>query len=248
MASEPSLPWLNAGDAFPDVGTAWPAGSDAPGLLAMGGSLDPSTLIRAYTQGIFPWFSDGQPLLWWSPDPRMVLNAGEFKLHRSLKRTIKNMLRDSSADIRFDTAFDAVIGNCSQTPRHSQTGTWILPNMVNAYRRLHHAGYAHSVETWVNGQLVGGLYCVSIGRAVFGESMFCHRSDASKLALAALVCFALESDVQLIDCQQNTRHLASLGAREIARSAFISHIQSASRQPAPAWHFSPLYWRHLLDR
>jgi leucyl/phenylalanyl-tRNA--protein transferase len=247
MPKQPALPWLNPGDAFPDTALAWPADSDAPGLLAAGGSLDTDSLVRAYSSGVFPWFSEGQPILWWSTDPRMVLDVHHFALHRSLRKTIKNFRLDPRCDIRFDSAFDTVIAQCAHTPRNGQGGTWIVADMVAAYQDLHRQGFAHSVETWVDNQLVGGLYCVAIGRAVFGESMFAHRDNASKLALSALVGFCRAQGVGMIDCQQNTRHLASLGAAEIPRSQFVGEVQKSIAQAPLAWSFDPLYWTHILD-
>jgi leucyl/phenylalanyl-tRNA--protein transferase len=239
------LPWLEPGDAFPPVEQAWGLDSDAPGLLAAGGSLDVDTLQRAYGRGIFPWFSAGQPILWWSPDPRMVLEVERFRLHRSLRKTLHRFQLDASCEIRFDSAFEQVIRACAGSPREGQNGTWIVPEMVEAYGKLYRAGYAHSVETWIDGQLVGGLYCVALGRAVFGESMFARATDASKIALAALVAFCRHHGVRMIDCQQNTRHLASLGAHEVPRVDFLRHIGRAQLEPAPRWQFDPLYWREL---
>ena len=247
MHAQPHLPWLDPGEPFPDVSQAWPADSDAPGLLAAGGCLDVPSLLRAYSHGIFPWYSQGQPILWWSTDPRMVLEVCRFKLHRSLKKTIQRFRADVRCEIRMDTAFSTVIEHCAHTGRNGQCGTWIVPEMVAAYRRLHDAGHAHSVETWVDGELLGGLYCVNIGKAVFGESMFSHRSDASKLALAALVGFCRAQGVALIDCQQKTAHLASLGAAESPRSRFVSQLSQAIGLHAPTWRFDALYWTHLLD-
>jgi leucyl/phenylalanyl-tRNA--protein transferase len=177
----------------------------------------------------------------------MVLQVSQFRLHRSLKRTIRNFQTLAGCEIRFDTAFAAVIGHCAHTARSGQGGTWIVEEMQAGYRALHRAGFAHSVETWVDGELVGGLYCVAIGRAVFGESMFAHRTDASKLALAALVGFCRAQGVELIDCQQNTQHLASLGAAEIPRAAFVQRVQKAIALEPLIWRFEPLYWDHLLD-
>lgn len=241
-----TLPWLEPGDPFPDVRSAWGLASDAPGLLAAGGDLSVNSLHSAYANGIFPWFSEGQPKLWWSPDPRMVLEVANFRLHRSLRKTLTRFVGSGQCEIRFDTVFSDVIRHCAEVSRHGQPGTWILPAMVEAYSRLHAAGIAHSVETWVDGQLVGGLYCVALGKAVFGESMFTLVPDASKIALAALVGFCRYHGVKLVDCQQNTRHLASLGAAEIPRAHFLSHIQQAQRGPALEWQFSPLYWNHIL--
>ncbi len=243
-----SLPWLEPGSDFPPVRQAWGPNSDAPGLLAAGGDLSPPTLQNAYRQGIFPWFSNGQPILWWSPDPRMVLTTSQFRLHHSLRKTLRRFCKAfPPCEIRIDTAFAQVIQACASTPRGAQPGTWIVPAMVQAYTDLHRSGYAHSVETWVNGQLVGGLYCVAIGRAVFGESMFAHATDASKIALAALVALCRAQGVVQIDCQQNTRHLASLGASEMPRDAFMKQVQDARDAPSLDWTFSPLYWDHILS-
>ena len=242
-----ALPWLEPGDAFPEAERAWDVDSDAPGLLAAGGDLRVDSLLRAYGSGIFPWFSDGQPILWWSPNPRMVLSTPNFRLHRSLRQTLTRFTRDAQCEIRFDTDFRSVIKACAGTVRHGQPGTWIVPPMVDAYCQLHHAGHAHSVETWIGGELVGGLYCVAIGKAVFGESMFTRIPDASKIALAALVGFCREHSIAAIDCQQNTAHLASLGAQQIPRKLFLQGIESAQQDPSVKWHFSPLYWNHILS-
>ena len=242
----PTLPWLDPGDAFPDVAQAWGPQSDAPGLLAAGGALDVATLIRAYRRGIFPWFSEGQPILWWSPDPRMVLLPNAFRLHRSLRKTLQRFVRQPGCEVRFDTAFADVIHACASTREPGFGGTWILPQMQQAYIALHQAGFAHSVETWIDGRLVGGLYCVAIGRSVFGESMFSLRSDASKIALAALTAFCRAQQIGLIDCQQNTDHLASLGAREMPRARFQTLSSAGHASAAPRWKFEPLYWQSLL--
>jgi leucyl/phenylalanyl-tRNA--protein transferase len=243
------LPWLEPGDAFPDVSTAWDPRDPAPGLLAAGGALDVAHLLRAYCAGIFPWFSEGQPILWWSPNPRMVLRTENFRLHRSLRKTLQAFTqRPGDAEVRFDHDFEAVIRACATSPREGQDGTWILPEMVRAYTALHHAGYAHSVETWIGGELVGGLYCVNIGGAVFGESMFARRADASKIALSALVAFCRTQGIAAIDCQQNTRHLASLGAAETSRANFVAEVVRMTQRPAPVWKFEPVYWNSILAR
>jgi len=241
-----SLPWLSPGEGFPDPSRAWGANDPVPGLLAGGGLLDVPTLRRAYSAAIFPWFSDDQPVLWWSPNPRMVLHVDEFKLHRSLRKTIAKFRDNASCEIRFDSAFSRVIGACASGVRPGQNGTWIVPSMVQAYEEFHAAGYAHSIETWIDGELAGGLYCVGLGKAVFGESMFTHVPDASKIALAALVSFCRAHGIALIDCQQNTRHLASLGAREIERAAFAQQVALNAQRPAPRWQFEPIYWNHIL--
>ncbi len=243
----PPLPWLDVGEPFPAPENAWGRDSDAPGLLAAGADLSCSTLRRAYGKGIFPWFSDGQPILWWSPDPRMVLQVNQFRLHRSLRKTLQHFSADPACEIRMDTAFEQVITRCAQSTRRGAPGTWIVPAMVRAYTALFETGNAHSVETWVGGKLVGGLYCVALGRAVFGESMFTVQADASKIALAGLVAFCRENAIGMIDCQQNTAHLASLGAAEMPRETFATHIRAVRDCPSPVWAFSPLYWKHLLS-
>lgn len=240
------LPWLAEGQAFPPLEAAWGRADPAPGLLAMGETLDVATLLRAYTQGIFPWFSPGQPVLWWSPDPRMVLQTHHFKLHRSLRKRLLHFRSDPQCEIRFDSAFESVIRACAGKPRVGQDGTWIVPGMVQAYGELHRAGHAHSVETWIDGELAGGLYCVNLGSMVFGESMFAHQTDASKIALAALVAFCRVCGISMIDCQQNTGHLASLGAAEISRAEFALHLGQSVKETAPVWQFEPLYWNRLL--
>lgn len=239
------LPWLAPGEPFPPPSRAWGEGDPAPGLLAAGGALDTETLRRAYSSGIFPWFSEGQPILWWSPDPRMVLDPAGFRLHRSLRKTIDRLRAEPRFEIRIDTAFSDVIRACAQSPRDGQAGTWIVPEMIRAYEGLHADGFAHSVETWLGGELLGGLYCVGLGKAVFGESMFSRATDASKVALAALVAFCRHHGIGQIDCQQNTRHLASLGAREVQRDKFLVRVAQHLHLPAPEWRFEPVYWNEL---
>ena len=241
------LPWLGPDDPFPPPSSGCGPDSTAPGLLAAGATLDVPRLLQAYAQGIFPWFSAGQPILWWSPDPRMVLFPAEFKLHHSLRKTIKRFRTLPSCEVRIDSDFSAVINACSSSPRSGQNGTWIVPAMIEAYEKLHEAGTAHSVETWVDGKLVGGLYCISIGKAVFGESMFARATDASKVALAALVGLCRTQGVDMIDCQQNTGHLASLGGREITRAQFLSNVLEARAHDALDWTFKPVYWDSLLS-
>lgn len=246
MTRRPLLPALQPGEPFPPASQAWPAGSPAPGLLASGGALDTATLRRAYSSGLFPWFGKGEPILWWSPDPRMVLQARAFRLHRSLRQTLRRFVGDPRCEIRIDSAFGDVIDACARVPRPGQAGTWIVPEMRAAYRGFHAAGHAHSVEVWIGGQLVAGLYCVSIGRAVFGESMFTTLTDGSKIALAALVAWCRHHDVPQVDCQQDTPHLQSLGAATMARAAFIDSMQALARAPQPPWIFKPVYWNNLM--
>ena len=242
----PPIPWLVAGQPFPPLESAWGSNDPAPGLLAAGDTLDVPTLLKAYSLGIFPWFSAGQPVLWWSPNPRMVLKVRDFRLHRSLRKTLRQFQNNPSCEIRIDTAFEQVITACSSKPRAGQNGTWIVPAMVDAYVALHHEGHAHSVETWVNGELVGGLYFVNLGQMVFGESMFAHNTDASKIALAALLCCCLANNISMIDCQQNTPHLASFGAAEISRADLARHLSQTVAQAAPSWRFDTTYWTCLL--
>ena len=240
------LPWLEPGQAFPPVEQAWAEGDPIPGLLAAGGALDCATLARAYASGIFPWFSGEQPILWWSPDPRMALRPADFRLHPSLRKEIRSGLRTGELEIRIDSAFEHVLRACAHSPRHGQRGTWIVPPMIDAYLAWHQAGSVHSVETWYRGELVGGLYCVNLGRMVFGESMYSRRPNASKIALAALVACARAWQVPLIDCQQDTAHLASLGARTLSRSEFLRSAQQAMAAPSPLWRFETVHWQTLL--
>jgi len=224
------IPWLDSGDPFPEVERAL---AEPNGLLAAGADLSLPRLLEAYRNGIFPWFSHDQPILWWSPDPRMVLFPAELKVSRSLARTLRN----ARFEVRADTAFDAVIEGCRQ-PRRGESGTWITEEMAEAYGTLHRAGFAHSVETWLDGNLVGGLYGVALGRAFFGESMFARVSDASKVALVALARQLQHWGFGVIDCQMNTAHLASLGAREIPRAEFTRRLRELVHY-APV----PVPWR-----
>jgi leucyl/phenylalanyl-tRNA--protein transferase len=241
------LTWIDERTPLPPGATALGPASEAPGLVAAGGSLTVARLEEAYRKGIFPWYSPGQPVLWWSPDPRMVLPVAEFHLSHSLRKTLRRFLRTPGCSVAFDRDFEAVIEACALTSRAGQDGTWIVPAVVQAYCRWHAAGRVHSVETRVDGKLVGGLYFVAIGRMVFGESMFSHRADASKIALAALVAACRARGVPLIDCQQNTGHLASLGAREISRHAFEGHLAQVLDDPGPAdaaiWTYDEVHWR-----
>lgn len=219
------IPWLVGDAPFPPLARAL---ADPNGLLCAGGDLSPERILDAYRHGIFPWFAAGEPILWWSPDPRMVLFPAEFRISRSLRRT----LRARRYEVRLDSAFAAVIAACADTPRAEQAGTWITREMQQAYRRLHELGYAHSVETWVDGKLVGGLYGLAIGRMFYGESMFAHATDASKIAAAHLARFLEAHGFAMIDCQMNTPHLASLGAREIPRSDFIVRLRELTATDA----------------
>jgi leucyl/phenylalanyl-tRNA--protein transferase len=226
------IPWLETNTPFPDVSEALTI--DAPGLLAAGADLSPQRLLSAYKHGIFPWFSEGQPILWWSTDPRMVLHTDRFHVSDSLKKTLRKIERSRVGggrwQVRFDSAFESVMRACA-APRKDGPGTWISDEIVAGYTGLHKLGYAHSSEVWLDGALVGGAYGVCIGRMFYGESMFARVTDASKVALAYLVAFLRSQGVQLIDCQQETGHLASLGAAPIPRAAFLEHLRAAIREP-----------------
>jgi leucyl/phenylalanyl-tRNA--protein transferase len=217
------IPWLRGDAPFPPVSKALRSPN---GLLCAGGDLSPERIVDAYAHGIFPWFSEGDPILWWSPDPRMVLFPEELKVSRSLRKAVTR----GPYEVRCDTAFREVMEACAE-PRANQSGTWIVPEMVAAYTALHERGIAHSVETWRDGELVGGLYGVGLGKVFFGESMFARATDASKVALVHLVERLRGRDYRLIDCQQATPHLASLGAREIPRAAFAQVLRESIQYP-----------------
>ena len=226
------IPWLEPGEPFPPVSNALAAPA---GLLAAGSELTPQRLIEAYRQGIFPWFSEGQPVLWWSTDPRMILRPAEFRASHSLRKRMASLARAGRLEVRCDSAFEDVMRACA-LPRDDQAGTWISEVMIHAYGELHRLGIAHSVETWIDGRLAGGLYGLAIGRMFFGESMFAFETDASKIALAHLVQFLFESDFPMIDCQQETPHLASLGARSIPRNQFVERVAALVETPGvEAW-------------
>ena len=209
--------------AFPPVENAL---DEPDGLLAVGGCLSPKRIINAYRHGIFPWFSSDQPILWWSPNPRLVLLPGKLQQSRSLLKTI----RQGVFSVSFDTAFPEVVNACSG-PRKDQTETWISDDMKKAYNELHRLGFAHSIETWRDGQLAGGLYGIAIGQVFFGESMFHRKTDASKVAFAVLVETLINWHYQLIDCQVHSSHLVSLGAEEISRLRFIQLINEFCNKP-----------------
>ncbi len=213
--------WLDKDMWFPDPYTA-PA--DFP--LAFGGDLSPERLLFAYSLGIFPWYSEGEPIMWWSPDPRMVLFPQDLKISRSLKKVLKKF------DVSFDREFERVIKMCASVKRKGQEGTWITPEMVDAYIRLHKLGYAHSVEVYLNGELVGGLYGVSIGRTFFGESMFHTVSNASKVGFVHLVERLKSWNFDIIDCQQSTPHMAKFGAVDISRKKFLDILKKSVKKPS----------------
>jgi leucyl/phenylalanyl-tRNA---protein transferase len=241
--SNQRIAWLAADDppaAFPPVDTAL---REPDGLLAAGGDLSPERLLAAYRSGIFPWYDDGQPLLWWSPDPRCVFLKDDFHLSRRLRR----QLRQSPAEIRFNTAFDEVIRACAG-PRRHQPGTWITDDMILAYRQLHANGWAHSIEVWQDKRLVGGLYCLIIGKAAFGESMFSKQANASKIALLVLDRLLDEDEIGVIDCQVQSRHLLSLGASIVPRNQFTGLLDTLCEpvEPFKNWPETPIKLRKLL--
>jgi leucyl/phenylalanyl-tRNA--protein transferase len=226
------IPWLEADDppgAFPPVSHAL---REPDGLLCAGGDLSSPRLLEAYRRGIFPWFSRGQPILWWSPDPRTVLFPEELKVSRSLAKTLRNRGFETS----LDRAFGEVMAYCADR-RLRPEGTWISPQMIAAYRRLHETGHAHSVEVWLDGRLAGGLYGIALGRVFFGESMFSLQRDASKVALERLVRAGRARGLELIDCQVASDHLRTLGAREIPRREFVARLERAipDLAPGPPW-------------
>ena len=210
-----------------------PEYADPSGLLAVGGDLSNERLLEAYRLGIFPWYSEDQPILWWSPDPRLVLDLKDFKISRSLRKTLKKEV----FQITFDHAFEEVIRSCASVPREAQNGTWITDDMEKAYIKLHGLGYAHSVESWFGGKLAGGLYGVSLGKCFFGESMFHLKTDASKVALATLVETLKSWDFHFIDSQMTTEHMLSLGAKELPRRIFLKRLQLALRYPTRRWRW-----------
>jgi leucyl/phenylalanyl-tRNA--protein transferase len=228
MTAPPAIVWLNEGDrvdAFPPVTAAL---KEPEGLLAAGGDLSPQRLQAAYRRGIFPWYSRGQPILWWSPNPRAVLFPTELKVSRSLAKTIRN----AGFTVRFDTAFDAVIAACGDTKLRAE-GTWIVREMRAAYCKLHELGLAHSVEVWRGQDLIGGLYGVALGRVFYGESMFSRQRDASKVALKYLCDELIRREFALIDCQMATSHLISLGAKLVPRSEFVAALAIHAQPPDP---------------
>ena len=224
------ITWIRATDPPEALPPTRVALAEPNGLLAVGGALTPEWLVHAYLRGVFPWYSDGQPILWWAPDPRFVLFPGEFHLSRSLAKTLRN----AGYETRTDSAFAAVVAGCA-APRHGESGTWITPAMHDSYVELHHRGLAHSIETWRSGRLVGGLYGVALGDVFFAESMYHAERDASKVAIARLVDECRERGIVLIDCQMATRHLQSLGARQLPRLEFEALLARHARPVPQLW-------------
>ncbi|WP_457606918.1 leucyl/phenylalanyl-tRNA--protein transferase [Nitratifractor sp.] len=210
------------------------------GLLAYGGDLHPDRILKAYRSGIFPWYKPGDPILWWSPDPRLVLYPEKLRLSRSFRR----VLRNRAYEVRFDRRFEEVIRACARTPRPGQEGTWLTEEMQEAYTELHQRGFAHSVEVMMEGELVGGLYGIAMGGIFFGESMFSRRPDASKIALKALSDVLRETGYDLIDCQVVTYHLVRLGAEEIPRERFLEELESALHKPGEIGRWTDLKWEY----
>ena len=205
-----------------------PSLSRPDGILAIGGDLSPERLLLAYRNGIFPWYNEGEPILWWSPDPRFVLFPSELKVSKSMRP----YFNQKKFSVTYDTAFELIMRHCAEALRKGQNGTWITEEMIRAYCQLHNLGFAHSVEVWKEAELVGGLYGLSIGKIFFGESMFTHQSNASKFGFISLVRALESKGFHLIDCQQQTRHLGSLGARPIPRSEFLSHLDQYVSKPS----------------
>jgi leucyl/phenylalanyl-tRNA--protein transferase len=225
------IPLLDEHSEFPSIDEALDDSTGLPGLLAASRSISVERLSSAYRRGIFPWYSDGQPVLWWSPDPRMVLHMDEFHCGHGLRRALNKASKDPAMEFGFDLDFRAVMRACANANRTGQNSTWITDMIRESYATLHEQGDAHSFELRSNGDLVGGGYGVSLGRMFYGESMFAVRTDASKIALCGLTDFLSRHGFRIIDCQQNTHHLASLGAREISRSSFIETMTKLQQQP-----------------
>ena len=240
--------WLGLDDAFPNPFNEEDPDPSIPGLIAISKKIYPGQLSAAYQLGIFPWYSDNQPVLWWSPDPRMVLKPQNFKCSDSLKKSIRYFCNDSHSQIVVDSDFGAVVRACATSKRKEQDGTWITHEIMEAYTQLHEQGHAHSIAVIEQNQLIGGLYCVSFGGMVFGESMFSRQTDASKLALAALCAWCQQHQVAMIDCQQETQHLSSLGAAPISREAFLRQMQISLNQTNIdiTWDFGKDILNHWL--
>ena len=242
------IAWLGPQDPFPNPLTEADPDPSVPGLIAVSENIYPGQLARAYQQGIFPWYSDNQPILWWSPDPRMVLKSAEFKCSDSLRKIIRTFCQNTQSQIAVDHDFGAVIRSCATSSRKDQDGTWITHEIIDAYTALHEQGNAHSIAVIEDGQLTGGLYCVSFGTMVFGESMFSRKANASKIALAALSAWCLKHEVGMIDCQQETAHLLSLGAAPMPRKAFLEQLQISVNQTKikHSWTFDKTILHHWL--
>ena len=242
------IAWLGPNDPFPNPLTEADPDPSVPGLIAVSEHIYPGQLARAYQQGIFPWYSDNQPILWWSPDPRMVLKPNEFKCSESLRKIIRSFCQNTQSQIVVDDDFGAVIRSCATSTRKNQDGTWITHEIIDAYTALHEQGNAHSIAVIEDGLLTGGLYCVAFGGMVFGESMFSRKTNASKIALSALSAWCLQNGVSMIDCQQETAHLLSLGAAPIPRLVFLEQLQISIIQTKieKSWTFDKAILHHWL--
>ncbi|SNX28504.1 leucyl/phenylalanyl-tRNA--protein transferase [Polynucleobacter meluiroseus] len=243
-----TIHWLGANDPFPNPLYQEDPDPTVPGLIAVSERIYPGQLAAAYQSGIFPWYSDNQPVLWWSPNPRMVLKPADFECHHSFKKTIRQFLLDPHSNIIVDGDFGAIVRACATSTRKDQDGTWITHEIMDSYTALFEQGRAHCIAITQGQQIIGGLYCVSFGTMVFGESMFSRQPDASKLALAALCAFCLQQGIGMIDCQQETSHLSSLGAKPIARVDFLEALQVAQNQSTIEilWKFDKAILRHWL--
>ena len=240
--------WLGPNDAFPNPLHEPDPDANVPGLIAVSEQIYPGQLLQAYQRGIFPWYSDKQPVLWWSPDPRMVLKPEHFKCSESLRKSLRLFCQDAHSQLLVDKDFGAVIRACATSSRKDQDGTWITHEIMDAYSTIHEQGHAHSIALAENGQLIGGLYCVALGGMVFGESMFSRKPNASKMALAALSAWCIQNQVVMIDCQQETAHLSSLGAAPISRAEFLQQLQESlnhSNIELP-WNFDKNILTHWL--
>jgi leucyl/phenylalanyl-tRNA--protein transferase len=242
------IAWLGPHDPFPNPLLAADPDPSVPGLIAVSERIYPGQLSRAYQLGIFPWYSDNQPVLWWSPDPRMVLKPSAFKCSDSLKKCIRLFYQDANAQVQVDMDFGGVIRACATSERKDQDGTWITHEIMDAYTALHEQGHAHSIAVMEQDQLIGGLYCVSFGGMVFGESMFSRKPGSSKIALAALSAWCLQNGIAMIDCQQETAHLSSLGATPIPRKEFLEALQISLNQTKieASWTFDKTILTHWL--
>ena len=240
--------WLGPQDCFPNPLLSPDPDQSVPGLIAVSERIYPNQLLRAYQLGIFPWYSDEQPVLWWSPDPRMVLKPTDFHCSESLQKSIRHFCHDAQSELLVDTDFGAVIRSCATSARKDQDGTWITHEIMDAYTSIHEQGYAHSIAVMENGVMIGGLYCVAIGAMVYGESMFSRKPNASKIALAALSAWCIQNQVAMIDCQQETSHLRSMGAKPIPRLDFLRQLQVSINQSniVHSWKFNKQILTHWL--
>ncbi len=240
--------WLGPQDSFPNPMLSPDPDQSVPGLIAVSERIYPNQLLQAYQLGIFPWYSDEQPVLWWSPDPRMVLKPSDFHCSESLQKSIRHFYQDSQSELLVDADFGAVIRACATSARKDQDGTWITHEIMDAYSTIHEQGYAHSIAVTENGALIGGLYCAAIGSMVYGESMFSRKPNASKIALAALSAWCIQKQVAMIDCQQETSHLRSMGAKPIPRLDFLQQLQASVNQSniVKSWKFDKQILTHWL--